>query len=205
MTRLTSWDFPLEPANAFWQNCTWEDASWRNLCHVCWLTTQSTGTSVFVMIFKNMFRMTQHFFQRPLSQEIRHGFVCTSSPLNEKILYLHTWRRPSRFAQMSSAFWLCFMYFDGIFHHEFVPWYQIVNQHFYKDVLQHLQEVEMSRKMVRWWLGAASWCFPCSHQWYLAKNDMNMVPHSPYSPDLASSALFLFPRQWDYFGGVTML
>ncbi|PNF23921.1 hypothetical protein B7P43_G12846 [Cryptotermes secundus] len=58
-------------------------------------------------------------------------------------------------------------------HKEFVPHGQTVNIEFYRDVLRRLRE-DMKE--------------------FLARNKMAVVPHPPYSPDLAPCDFFLFPK-----------
>jgi histone-lysine N-methyltransferase SETMAR len=84
---------------------------------------------------------------------------------------------------------------------EFISPGQTVNKEFYRDVLRHLREV-MSRKRPEKWC-PSDWVLHHDNarphtaynvQEILAKNKMAVVPHPPYSPDLAPCDFFLFPK-----------
>ena len=94
-------------------------------------------------------------------------------------------------------------FFDvkGIVHKEFVPTCQTVNSGFYCDVLQQLHENVRRRHPKLWrdqtWLfhhdNALSHTSILIHQ-FLAKSKMAVIPHPPYSPDLAPCDFLLFPK-----------
>jgi hypothetical protein len=65
------------------------------------------------------------------------------------------------------------VFFDikRIVHHKFMPQGQTVSKHFYSNVLQHLKEDKLP-----------------------VKNNMNAVPHSTCSPDLAPCDFMPFPH-----------
>jgi len=98
---------------------------------------------------------------------------------------------------------LLVVFFDwkGIVHHEFVPRGQMVNRQLYQEVLAHLGGA-VRRKMPELWENqtwmlhhdnapAHASLLICS---YLAKHQTSVVPHPPYSPDLAPADFFLFPK-----------
>jgi len=90
---------------------------------------------------------------------------------------------------------------EGIVHREFVPPGMTVNADFYCDVLRRLRE-KVWRKRTQKWRNQnliihhdnapahRSFKFPQ----FLAKNNMTVIPHPPYSPDLATCYFFLFPK-----------
>jgi len=94
---------------------------------------------------------------------------------------------------------LLVMFFDwkGIVHHEFVPRGQMVNKQLYQEDLVRLRDA-MHRKRPELWENQ-TWMLHhdnalahvllliCS---YLAKHQTFVVPHPPYSPDLAPADLF---------------
>jgi len=94
-------------------------------------------------------------------------------------------------------------FFDvkGIVHKKFVPTSQTVNSGFYCDVLRRLREnVQRRRPKLRqeqtWLLHhdkAPSHTSVLTQQ-FLAKNNMVVIPHPTYSPDLAPCDFFLFPK-----------
>ena len=96
---------------------------------------------------------------------------------------------------------ICFFDQEGIVHREFVPPGMTVNADFYCDVLRRLRE-NVRRKRPQKWQNQkliihhdnapAHRSFKVSQ--FLAKNSMTVVPHPPYSPDLAPCDFFLFPK-----------
>jgi len=88
----------------------------------------------------------------------------------------------------------------GIVHREFVPPGQTANQEFYFDVLRGLRENVRRKRPELWTLG--DWFLhhdnapahtALSVTRYLASLGWTVVPHPPYSPDLAPCDFFLFP------------
>jgi len=87
----------------------------------------------------------------------------------------------------------------GIVHKEFVPPGQTVNHAFYKDVLERLQKrVQWVRRDI-----ADDWVLQhdkapahtaLSIREFLAKRNIPILPHPPYSPDLAQCNFYLFPK-----------
>ena len=95
------------------------------------------------------------------------------------------------------------VFFDwkGIVHHEFVPRGQMVNRQFYQEVLARLR-VAVRRKRPELWENQ-TWMLHRDNELaqasllirsYLAKHQTSVVPHPPYSPDLAPADFFLFPK-----------
>ena len=90
---------------------------------------------------------------------------------------------------------------EGIVHREFVPPGMTVNAHFSCDVLRRLRE-NVRRKRPQKWQNQnliihhenapSHRSFKVSQ--FLAKNNMTVLPHPPYSPDLAHCDFFLFPK-----------
>ena len=91
--------------------------------------------------------------------------------------------------------WVVFFDWKGIVHHEFVPHGQMVNKQLYQEVLANLRDA-VHRKRPELWE---------NHTWmlhhdnalthasllirsYLAKHQTSVMPHPPYSPDLAPAA-----------------
>ena len=95
---------------------------------------------------------------------------------------------------------LCFFDQEWIVHREFVPPGMTVSADFYCDVLRRLLE-NVRRKRPQKWRNKnliihhdnapAHRSFKVSQ---LAKNNMTVIPHPPYSPDLAPCDFFLFPK-----------
>jgi hypothetical protein len=95
------------------------------------------------------------------------------------------------------------VFFDirSIVHCEFLSQGQIVNTKFYCEVLRRLRENVWRKRSDLW--RVKNWILhdddaPCHrallvHE-FLAKHNMLSLPHLPYSPDLAHSDFFLFPK-----------
>ena len=86
-----------------------------------------------------------------------------------------------------------FFYQKGLVHHEFVPEGQTVNQHFYKEVLEHLHDGAMQQAQ---FVGESFMADPsqqctCTHcssvRQFLASKQVTCLKHLLYSPDLAPS------------------
>ena len=96
---------------------------------------------------------------------------------------------------------ICFFDQEGIVYREFVPPGMSVNADFYYEVLRRLRE-NVRRKRPQKWQNQnliihhdnalAHRSFKVSQ--FLAKNNMTVIPHPPYSPDLAPCNFFLFPK-----------
>ena len=111
--------------------------------------------------------------------------------------------RPKKARQVTSNVKkMLIVFFDvrGIVHREFIPPGQTVNQELYLEVLRQLRE-NVRRKRPELWR-SGDW-FPhhnnapaytaLSVSRYLASLGRTVVPHPPYSPDLAPYDFFLFP------------
>jgi transposase len=88
---------------------------------------------------------------------------------------------------------------EGIVHREFVPTGTSVTAAFYMEVLTRLRESARRKRPQKW---KNDWALhhdnAPSHttmavQLFLAKNNILIVPHPPYSPDLAPSDYWLSP------------
>ena len=101
-------------------------------------------------------------------------------------------------------------FFDikGIVHKEFVPRGQTVNSGFYCEVLRRLREKVRRHRPELWreqtWLlhhdNAPAHTALLTQQ-FLAANKIPVIPHPPYSPDLAPCDFFLFPKmKWKLKG-----
>jgi len=90
---------------------------------------------------------------------------------------------------------------EGIIHREFVPPGMTVNADIYCDLLRRLRENVRCKRPQKWQNqkfiihhdnAPAHRSFKVSQ--FLAKNSMTVVPHPPYSPDLAPCDFSLFPK-----------
>ena len=100
------------------------------------------------------------------------------------------------------------VFFDsrGIVHKEFVPPGQTVNHAFYKDVLEQLRKrVQRVRRDIEedWVLqhDNAPAHTTLSIREFLAKKNIPVLPHPPYSPDLVPCEFYLFPKLKSKFKG----
>jgi len=109
--------------------------------------------------------------------------------------------RPKKARQVRSNTKICFFDQKGIVHKEFVPPGQTVNAAFYIKVLKCLQENMRRKRPDQWrnntWLlhhdNAPAHAALLTRR-FLAENNMTVVPHPPYLPNLAPSDFFLFPK-----------
>jgi histone-lysine N-methyltransferase SETMAR len=89
----------------------------------------------------------------------------------------------------------------GIAFQEFVPRSQMVNNQLYQEVVARLRDA-VRRKSPELWQNRTSMLHhenAPAHvslliSRYLAKHQTYVVPHPPYSPDLAPADFFLFPK-----------
>jgi len=96
---------------------------------------------------------------------------------------------------------ICFFDQKGIVHKEFVPPSQTVNAAFYVEVLKRRRENVRRKRPDQWqnntWLlhhdNAPAHAALLTRR-FLTDNNMAVVPHPPYSPDLAPSDFLLFPK-----------
>lgn len=112
--------------------------------------------------------------------------------------------RPKKARQVRSATKsMLIVFFDikGVVHREFVPSDRTVNSEFYCDVLRRLRE-DVRRKRPELWRNR-NWLLHHDNApahaslrttQFLANNKMPVVPHPPYSPDLAPCDFALFPK-----------
>jgi len=112
----------------------------------------------------------------------------------------HIVTRPQKtrmFKSKTKVMLITFFDVHGIVHAEFLPQGQTINQHVYKNILQHLMHSVREKRRELWetrlWLlhhdnapfhNALGICE------FLAKNNIVVLEQPPYSPDLAS----LFPK-----------
>lgn len=99
------------------------------------------------------------------------------------------------------AMMIVFFYIRAIIYIDWVPEGQTVNQIYYKNVLNTLRERVRRRGPDMW--KNASWILhqdnapthtALSVKKYLAKNNITVMEHPPYSPDLAPCDFFFFPK-----------
>jgi hypothetical protein len=81
---------------------------------------------------------------------------------------------------------ICFFNVNGIVHKEFVPSGQTVNQYFYLDVLKRLRESLRHKRPESWRSG--DWLL--HHGNAPATSNMVLLPHPPYSLDVAPCNFF---------------
>jgi len=96
---------------------------------------------------------------------------------------------------------ICFFDQKGIVHKEFVPPDQRVNAAFNVELLKRVRENVRRKRPDQWrnntWMlhhDNAPAHAALLNQRFLTDNNMSAVPHSSYSPDLAPSDFFLFPK-----------
>ena len=94
-----------------------------------------------------------------------------------------------------------FLNFKGIFHHEFEPRVQMVNNQLYQEILTRLMDA-VRRKRPELWENQ-TWMFHHDNapahallliRSYLAQHQTSDVLHPPCPPDLAAADFFLVPK-----------
>jgi hypothetical protein len=112
--------------------------------------------------------------------------------------------RPKKARQVRSdvkTMLIAFFDAEGLMHHEFLPQSLTMNQTVYITVLQRLRDAVCRKRPHKW--SSGTWLLhhdnaPChaalSVTKFLVKHSIPVVPHPPYSPDLAPCDFFLVPR-----------
>jgi len=101
---------------------------------------------------------------------------------------------------------ICFLDSQGIFHKEFVPPGQTVNQTFYREFLERIRKrvARVRPRIARTWMLHHDNA-PChtavSINEYLAGKSIPVVPQPSYSPDLSPCDFFLLPRLQNHLKG----
>jgi hypothetical protein len=85
------------------------------------------------------------------------------------------------------------LFFDlsGIVHMEFIPG-ATVNKHLYKEILRCLRSSVRHKRPELW--HRKNWLLLHDNAPVLAKQQVTVLPHPPYSPDLAPCDFFFSPR-----------
>ena len=111
------------------------------------------------------------------------------------------WKTKKARMSRSKVKTMIIVFFDsrGIVHKEFVPPGMTVNQAFYRDLMERLRKrVQRLRSDI-----ADDWVLhhdnapahtALSIREFLAKKNIPVLPHPPYSPDLAPCDFYLFPK-----------
>jgi transposase len=96
---------------------------------------------------------------------------------------------------------ICYFDNEGIVHKKVVPPGETVNGNFYCDVLRRLRENVRRKRPVKW--RNNSWALHHDNapahtsllvRQFLTSTKTAIIPHPPYSPDLAPCDIFLFPK-----------
>lgn len=110
-------------------------------------------------------------------------------------------KKPRQSRSKIKAMMIVFFDYQGVVHSEFLPTGQTANAEWYVNVLRHLRE-DIRRKRPELWANQ-SWFLHHDNapihtahltRDYLTKNNVNVIPQAPYSPDMAPCDFFLFPK-----------
>lgn len=106
--------------------------------------------------------------------------------------------------RMCKTMLIVFIHTDGLVHWELIPRGQSVNTKFYKTALSHLCSQTMPWEVVHQLLNSAPWQYlasqVCYHKQIFWRNNISLLPHHPYSSDLApsvSSCSHMLRKQWN--------
>ena len=109
---------------------------------------------------------------------------------------------PKKLAKFGQNQGAAHSFFDasGVVHHEYLPEGSTVNRTYYNEVLKRLRDANRrKRPELR---KSGDWFFHHDNapahsalklREFLAKHSITVLPHPPYSPDLAPCDFFLFP------------
>ncbi|XP_018346773.1 PREDICTED: histone-lysine N-methyltransferase SETMAR-like [Trachymyrmex septentrionalis] len=111
--------------------------------------------------------------------------------------------RPKKIRQVRSnvkVLLTVFFDFNGVVHHEFLPYGRTVNKEYYLDVMRHLSE-QSDENAQNYGKTTRGNCImimlpltPHCLFDFLVKNKTVILPQPPYSPDMAPCDFFLFPK-----------
>lgn len=127
----------------------------------------------------------------PLSRQQSSQWKSPSSP---------TPKCPRAERSVGKVMLISFFDYNGMVHHEYLPRGETVNGMFYKGVMQRLRDAIRRKRRQLWQDG--NWCLqhdnaPAHRSLvvvdYFAKHQITVLPHPPYSPDLAPNDFALYP------------
>ena len=180
------------------------DMSHQSSCPDSWVSTKNSNDLTFAWTSKKMPLMTLAFFRMSL-QVMKHGFTPTTrkpklNPVNGKVR-VTLMKKARQLRSNIKSMLICFFDQKEIVHREFVPPGQTVNAAFYVEVLKRLRENVRRKWPDQWrnntWLlhhdiGPAHAALLT--RWFWTDNNVTVVPHPPYSLNLAPTDFFLFPK-----------
>ena len=100
--------------------------------------------------------------------------------------------RPKKARMSWSYIKVVFLDWKGIVHHEFVPRGQTVNKQLYQEVLARLRDAVRRKRPELW--ETQTLMLQHDNSPAHAKHQTSVLPHPPYSPDLAPANFFLFAK-----------
>ena len=184
---------------AFCAHRVWRNSSFYQEVQ-CSLCDYRDGRILWTSLHQILFQVRKNCYR--MLWNVEDGFWGTKTQSSQ-------WKspgspRPKKVKQLRSnikSMLICFFDQNRIVHKEFVPPGQTVNAAFYVEVLKRLRENVRRKRPDQWrnitWLlhhdDAPAHAAHLTRR-FLTANNMTMVPHPPYSPDLAPSDFFLFPK-----------
>ena len=183
-----------------------EDLDMRKVCAKMVPKSSPKNKSKEVSQFAKIFWRGEMTFWVVSSQVMKHGSSNTTLKRSGKV---HNGRLPIPQDQKIPSVQIknqnnvaeFFFYIRGIIHYEFVPTGQTVNQVYYLEVLKRLRE-KVRRKRPELF-ASNSWILrhdntpaqtALSVREFLATKQITVLENPAYSPDLAPSDFFLFPK-----------
>ena len=171
----------------------------QNWCRkTCLWSKKRTGWK-FVRICWEDSKLNQNFLHKVITED--ESWVFDYDPETKRQSeewYTKSSPRPKKARMSRSRVKTIIVFFDsrGIVHKEFVPPRQSVNHAFYKDVLERLRKrvQRVRRDIVDEWVlqhDNAPAHTALSIREFLAKKIIPVLPHPPYSPDLAPCDFYL--------------
>ena len=125
----------------------------------------------------------------------------SNNQVNGKVHHLRDQKKARQVQSNVKTMSSCFFDIKGLIHFQFIPQGQTVNQQFYLEILKPLRDA-VRRKCPELWR-SGEWLLhhddapahtALSVRQFLMKNGMITASHPPFSLDLATCNVFLFPR-----------
>ena len=194
------------PATKFWPK-TWTCSVLPStVCHASWRKNNVMITLRFVVTWSVPWRWSNvsqadHNWRRNIVFPIRSATDATIRHLENASIATTKKKKPREDRSKGKVMLELFLDSNGIAHMEFIPEVVTVNRTRYKEILGRLRD-SVRRKSPELWCRKNCLLLhenapahqPVLVQEELARQPVTVLPHPPYSPDLAPCDFYLVPR-----------